>query len=89
MLVLSMGRIGHRELEKKGFYKKEEMEGFMVHMAKPLWVTGKMFITDSGLCVLDRIILIVEKGIFGLELIKKRCYWTKGVPEEDIIWNMY
>ena len=31
---------------------------------------------------------MVEKGVLMLSLIKKRHYWPKGVPEEEIIWNM-
>ena len=31
---------------------------------------------------------MVEKGVFGLALIKKRHYWPNGVPEEEIILRM-
>ena len=31
---------------------------------------------------------MVEKGVFGLALIKKRRYWPKGVPAEEIIMPM-
>ena len=31
---------------------------------------------------------MVEKGVFGLVLIKKRRYWTKAVPADDIVQHM-
>ena len=40
---------------------------------------------DSGLCVLEGLISMVDKGVLGLSLIKKRCYWPKGFPEEEIL----
>ena len=32
-------------------------------------------------------ISMVEKGVFGLVLIKKRHYWPEGVSAEEIIWH--
>ena len=43
----------------------------MVWMTKPLSTMGKVVVMNSGLCVLEGIILMFEKGLFGLELIKK------------------
>ena len=31
---------------------------------------------------------MVEKGVFWSVLIKKQCYWPKGVPTEEIIRHM-
>ena len=31
---------------------------------------------------------MVEKGVFGPELIKKQRYWPKGVLEEDVLRHM-
>ena len=47
-----------------------------------------MVVTESSLCVLEALISMVEKGVLGSALIKKRCYWPKGVPTEEIIWNI-
>ena len=60
----------------------------MVRMTKPLWGTRKVVVMDSGFCVLGGLIAIVEKGVLGSALIKKRRYWPKGVPEEDILRRM-
>ena len=43
---------------------------------------------DRGFCVLEGLILMVEKGVLGSALIKKRHYWPKRVPAEEIIRNM-
>ena len=42
----------------------------------------------SGFCVLEGFLSVVKKGIFRSALIKKRCYWPKGVPLEEIIRKM-
>ena len=47
-----------------------------------------MVVMDRGLCVLEGLVSMVEKGVFGSALIKKRRCQPKGVPEEDIIWHM-
>ena len=31
---------------------------------------------------------MVDKGVLGLALIKKRRYWPKGFPAEEILWRM-
>ena len=43
---------------------------------------------DVSLCVMEVFISMVEKGVLGLVLIKKRCYSPKGVPAEEILRNM-
>ena len=45
--------------------KKGESVGLMVWMTKPIWGTGKVDIMDSILCVLEGIILMVEKEVLG------------------------
>ena len=59
----------------------------MVRMKQPLWGTGKVLVIDRGFCVLEVLISMVEKGVFGSELIKKCRYWPKGVTAEEILWN--
>ena len=44
----------------------------MVRMKNPLWGTGKVVIMDSAFCVLEGLISMVEKGVLGSDLIKKR-----------------
>ena len=31
---------------------------------------------------------MVEKGVLGSVLMKKRSYWPKVVPAEEILWHM-
>ena len=40
---------------------------------------------DSGLCVLQAIVELKKRGVFAHALIKKRRYWPKHVPGEQII----
>ena len=59
---------------KKEFGEKGATAGLMVRVTK-----------DSGLCVFEGLISMVDKGVLGLALIKKRCYWPNGFPAEEII----
>ena len=60
----------------------------MVRVPNPLRGIGELFVMDRGLCVLEDIILMIEKGAFGLELIMKLCYCPKGVLVEEIIYHI-
>ena len=51
---------------KKEFEDKGEKAGLMARMAKPLWEIGKVVGAESGFCVLDGSISMVEKGFFGV-----------------------
>ena len=70
---------------KKEFDEKGATADLMVTTTKPLWGTGMVVVIDSGFFVPDGLISMVDKGVFGLVLFKKRCYWPKGVPSEDIL----
>ena len=60
----------------------------IVRMKNPLWDTGKVVVMGSGFCVLEVLISMVEKGFFGLSLIKEQHYWHKGVTAEEILRHM-
>ena len=47
--------------------------------------TGKVFVLDSGFCVLDALVQLKQCGIFTHALIKKRRYWLKYIPGDSII----
>ena len=68
-----------RVMVKNMFEEKGAMSGLMVRMKKTFWGIVKEVVMDSGFCVMEVLILIVEKGVLGLALIKKCCYWPKGV----------
>ena len=68
------GKDQTRVMGKKEFEEKGATAGLMARTTNPLWGTGKMMVMDSGFCVLERFISMVEKGVLGSELIKKRSY---------------
>ena len=74
------GKDQPRVMGKKEFEEKGATDGLMVMTTNQLWGTGKVVVMDSRFCVLEGLISMVEKGVFGSELIKKRRYWPKGVP---------
>ena len=47
--------------------------------------TEKVFVLDSGFCVLDALVQLKQCGVFADALIKKRCYWSKYIPRDSII----
>ena len=73
---------------KKEFGEKGAMADLMVRTTKKLWGTGEVVEMDSRFCVLEGLISMDGKCVLGSELIKKRRYWPKGVPVEEILWHM-
>ena len=73
---------------KKEFEEKGETAVLMARITNPLWVTGKVVFMDSGLCVLEGFISMVEKDVLGSVLVQKPRYWPKGVPSEEILPHM-
>ena len=59
--------------------------GLMLRMTRSIWHTGMCVVMDSGFCVLKGILEIAKKGVYGAALIKKRRYWPRGVPGDQII----
>ena len=56
----------------------------MCEMTEPIHGTGKIVSMDSGFCVTVGILHLHDLGVFGQSLIKKRKYWPKGVPGDQI-----
>ena len=46
--------------------------------------SGKVVILDSGFCFLEGIVALKKVGVYAGDLIKKRRYWSKYVPDERI-----
>ena len=59
------GKDQPRVMGKKEFEEKGATAGLMARTKKPLWGTGKVVVMDSGFCVLEEFISMVEKGVFG------------------------
>ena len=45
-------------------------------------------VLDSGFCVVKGIAELAKKGVYAGALTKKKRYWPKGVPGDDIIAHM-
>ena len=54
-------------------------------LTKPVHGTGKLFVLDSGFCVLQALVELAKVGVFAHALVKKRQYWPKHVPGDEII----
>ena len=58
--------------------------GLMVRMTEGIWYKGLCVAMDSGFCVLNGLVEMGKKGVYGASLIKKRRYWPKGVLGDAI-----
>ena len=56
----------------------------MCEMTEPIHGTGKIVSMDSGFCVTAGILHLHELGVYGQALVKKRKYWPKDVPSDQI-----
>ena len=46
----------------------------MWRLTKPLWVTGKTLIKDSGFCVLKGLVGMYDRGVYVITVTKKHRY---------------
>ena len=51
----------------------------LLQLTKPVHGTGKVFVLDSGFCVLQALVELKKCGVYAHALIKKRRYWPKYV----------
>ena len=66
---LSPDRPAH--LGKKEYDELGSTVGTLLHLTKPIHGTGKVFVLDSGFCVLRGLVELKKKGVFAHALIKK------------------
>ena len=74
------GKDHHQQLVKKEYSELGRTASLMLKKCKPIFGTGKAVILESGFCVTKDINEKEAKGFYVGYLIKKRCYWPKGVP---------
>ena len=84
-LDLREGKDWQQNLGKKEFDEIGKTTGILLRLTKPFWSTGKVFVLDSGFCVLQAIVELKKRGLFAAALIKKCRYWPKHVPGNEII----
>ena len=65
--------------------RRGELAVLIVRIPKNLLLMGEVVVMDIVFFFLEGLILMVEKGLFGLALIEKRKYWPKRVTAEEII----
>ena len=61
--------------------------GMLLRLTRPVHGCGKVFVLDSGFCMLKALAELKKKGVFAHELIKKCHYWPRHVPGDDIIMH--
>ena len=79
---LANGRFAFsNEFETRGSTKTESL---MLWMTKPIHNTGKRVTMDSGFSVTAGILALHDHGVYGQALAKKRRWWPKHVPGDQI-----
>ena len=68
----------------KEFSNRGKMVGLLLRLTRPIWHSSRIVILDSGFCVLKGIVELRKKGVFASALIKKRRYWPKHIPGDQI-----
>ena len=69
-LELREGKDRPPQLNNKQFDDLGKTVGTLLRLTEPVWGSGKVFILDSGFCVLKAIVELQKKGIFAAALIK-------------------
>ena len=75
--------LGNKEFDEHG-----KTCGILLRLTRPVWATGKVFVLDSGFCVLKALVELKKKGLFAAALIKKRRFWPKHVAGDEIIQHL-
>ena len=57
----------------------------MLCLTKELHGKGNIFVLDSVFCVLQGLVKIKKKGVYGAAIIKKRQCWTKNINGNNIM----
>ena len=68
--------------------KNKKTTSLLLDLCKDLYGTGKVVVLDSGFCVLEGIIALKKLGVFAHAVIKKRRYWPKYIPGDEIDAHM-
>ena len=76
-LELREGKDRPLQLNKKQFDDLGKTVGTLLRLTEPVWGSGKVFILDSGFCVLKAIVELQKKGIFAVAHIKKTSILAK------------
>ena len=69
-LELHEGKDRPPQLNNKQFDDLGKTVGTLLRLTEPVWGSGKVFILDSGLCILKATIELQKKCIFTAALIK-------------------
>ena len=68
----------------KQHQKLSKTVGLMLRMCKTIFGSGKAVVFDSGFCVAKGVVKLEARGAYGGALVKKRRYWPRNVPGDDI-----
>ena len=69
MLEIVEGKDRPKELPKPMHHERGKTIGLMIRLCKLPFNTGKVVIFDSGFCILEGLIELRKKGVFGSKLI--------------------
>ena len=68
--------------------QNEKTIHLLLALCKSIYGSGKIVVLDSGFCVLKGLIALKEVGVFAYAVIKKRRFWPRYIPGDDIDHHM-
>ena len=66
-LDLREGKEQPQNLGPKEFDNIGKTTGILLQLTKPVWSTGKVFVLDSGFCVVQALVELKKKGLFAAQ----------------------
>ena len=76
-LDLREGKDQPQNLGPKEFDNTGKTTGILLQLTKPVWSTGKVFVLDSGFCVVQALVELKKKGLFAAQQNKLHISTTK------------
>lgn len=73
----------------KEFIELGKVPSLVVRMSRPLWGTKRVVLLDSGFGQPACLAALLDKGLFGTCVIKKKRFWPRGIRGEDILTHMH
>jgi len=83
-IELVEGKDRPRQIPPPKYHEFGKTSGLLLRLTESIRHTGRVVIMDSGFCVLKALIDLSNAGVFSSAVIKKRQYWPKYIPGDDI-----
>ncbi len=90
-MELVEGKSRPPELGKPAFEEAHNSKttGLVLRMTDELAGSGRVVVMDSAFCVMKAVVAMQQRGIYVTTVAKKRSYWPRDIPGDDILAYMH